>query len=236
MTTKAIPASKPTVTEPREAEDVPVNGTDDPGLLQIVTLVIWLACLAIGLVGLLKPPTLPTPPAQPPLPPVEAELIKVDLTPAPPQPDASPPDPAQAPAAPDDPIPPLPAVAAPSSTIAFSLPVEGLVRIVGASQAGHYRPAEPVVRRVQRLTYGLGEGRQPKPDYPDEAKFAGEQGVVGVRFNVDEDGRVLTAQVSAPSRWPLLNRAAVDAVRDTWHFPSGPRRTYEVFIRFQLNS
>jgi TonB family protein len=58
---------------------------------------------------------------------------------------------------------------------------------------------------------------------------------VVVRMTVDEDGRVTDAEAVAPSRWPLLNSAAVRAIRTTWRFRKGPARIYEVSIEFVVN-
>ena len=88
---------------------------------------------------------------------------------------------------------------------------------------------------VQHLTYGHGEGRQPAPIDPYEAALAHQQGTVVVRFTVDANGNVTGADAVSPSPWPLLNQAAVRAVRDTWHFSAaGAPRAYEVSIQFKL--
>jgi protein TonB len=209
-------------------------------MVQIITLVLWVACLIVGLLGmwLTKPPIAPpTPPAKKPEPPLQAEVLKVELEPTvlPPQaaPDPSLPAPPvdQPPAAP----PPLPEVAAPSAAMAFAQPIEGAVRLVPLNRANPARLSIVAAPVIQRLTYGLGEGRQPEPDYPQEAVDAGQQGVVGVRFKVDTDGRVVAAQIILPSPWPLLNQSALRAVRETWHFGPGPPRLYDVSITFHLN-
>ena len=75
---------------------------------------------------------------------------------------------------------------------------------------------------------------QPAPEYPIESQLAGQHGVVVVRFTVDQDGNVTTAQAIQPCPWPLLNQSAVRAVRETWHFRPGPVRAYEVSIQFVL--
>ena len=231
QTALQVPAAGPTQPggPPPDRRDAPV---EDPGLLQVFTLVIWVVWLAIGLAGLLTSPPVPPPPPKPPAPPTEAELIKVDLLDEPAPPTAVPPAGLQ-PATPDQSVPPLPAVALPSPAIAFALPTEGPVRIVSAAQASGTRI--PPSTAVQRLTYGQGQGKQPAPEYPVEAQLEREEGLVGVRLAVGEDGSVTSATVFAPSRWPLLNQSAVRAVRERWRFPSGPRRLYEVFIRFHLN-
>ena len=88
---------------------------------------------------------------------------------------------------------------------------------------------------VTHLTMGEGEGNQPSPEYPSAAASARQQGTVTLRFNVDETGRVTHVDIIAPSRFPLLNRAAASTVRERWHFPPGQPRVYEVPIEFQIN-
>lgn len=213
----------------------------------VFTLILWLGCVVIGALGYAVPYARPQPPAQNP-PPVEAEVLSVELTNdplpppdvAPPPPDLSQPPPLLAAIVP--PIaPPLTAVAEPVPAIAFALPVDGPVRIVEAKEATYVQQASPVVAApfsappVQAITYGQGEGKQPAPQYPARAMREGQEGSVGVRFSVGEDGRVLAAEASAPSPWPLLNESALRAVRERWRFRPGALRIYEVSIRFELN-
>ncbi len=212
-------------------------GRDDgPGLVPALTLVVWVGCLAVGLTSLRSQP--PAPPLPPPASQPAVQVVNVMLeaapTPTPPQPTPAPAAVAAAPQeAPAVPLPSIPTAALPSPAIAFAVPVAGPARIGPAAAAVPAdRPPAPV---VQRITYGQGVGRQPKPDYPDEARDAGQQGVVTVRMSVDADGRVADAWVVAASPFPLLNRAARDAVRDTWHFDPGTPRVYDVPIRFQLD-
>jgi len=54
-------------------------------------------------------------------------------------------------------------------------------------------------------------------------------------MTVAEDGRVTQAEAVSPCPWPVLNSAAVRAVRTTWRFRRGPVRVYEVSIQFQIN-
>jgi len=90
------------------------------------------------------------------------------------------------------------------------------------------------VPQVTQLVYGQGEGAQPTPDYPREAALAGEEGVVGVRFTVDGDGNVQSADAVRPCKWPILNQAAVRSILDTWKFEAGAPRTFEINIIYQL--
>ncbi len=87
---------------------------------------------------------------------------------------------------------------------------------------------------VQRLTLGRGEGDQPAPEYPREAKLAHEEGNVIVQMTIGENGDVTDARVTSPCPWPILNQAAERAVRDTWHFGRGPVRYKDIEFVFQL--
>jgi len=228
----------PVAARPARAGRGEHHRVDGPGMIQIITLVLWLACVAVGLLGmwLTQPPPPATAPPKKPEPPV-AEVLKVDLQPMVLPQDVAP-DPSQPPPPADQPmptVPPLPEVAAFSPSIAFAQPIEGAVRLVPLSRANPARLSTLATPVVQRLIYGQGEGVQPEPDYPQEAAEAGQQGVVEVRLKVDPNGRVADAQAIVPCRWPLLNLAAVRAVRETWRFGPGPPRVYDVSITFRLN-
>src|SRR5690349_13253513 len=211
-------------------------------MLPVATLVAWLVCLVVGGLGFALPYTRPlAPKAEPPV--TQAELIEVALTseplpPVEPQPRAAmtppPLESLSAPAA----VTRMTAVAEPIAEVAFALPVEGPVPVVPAAQASYSRSVQTnqaaAAPAVQSLTYGVGEGRQPAPRYPLEARRSGQEGRVAVRFFVAENGHVTTAEAAKPSPWPLLNEEAVRTVRQRWKFRSGPVRVYEVTIRFEL--
>ena len=247
-------------------------------LLSITIAVLWLGCASVAVAGLMLQYPQTRPRAVEP-PPVQARFVNVALAPDPPAAlkvapvlgspreaqiaDLSPP----APAAPASPTlasaPPLARVAAPGPAIAFSLPVEGLVRVVDAGQADHGRPAQTVtslapsvpgstgggggsahgsaagkatsaVAAPVRLTFGEGEGDQPAPDYPRDAVMGHQEGTVTLRFAVGADGRVGQVKVVEPCRFPLLNQAAARVIRERWRFSPGAARSYEVPIEFQL--
>ena len=227
----------------------PVPGTlrpdEESAVVSMLTLVIWVGCLSVGIVGLLLPYTRPHAPAAPPLP-VTAELLNVELTsepvpmasPAPRPPNLMQPPPAVPPQV-IPPVPPMMSVAAPSPQIAFAMPVPAPARIVPIKDASYRTaetpPVEPALPEAQPLTFGQGEGKQPAPEYPRQALREGQEGVVTVRMNVGEDGRVLAVEASSPSSWPLLNQAALRVVKSRWRFSPGKLRAYEVAIRFQVN-
>jgi TonB family protein len=107
-------------------------------------------------------------------------------------------------------------MATPTPAIPFARPVPRPANTVAARQAAPASSEPP----VQRLTFGSGAGRQ--------------EGVVLVRFRVDENGSVSSAHVVERCPFSLLNQSAARTIRDEWRFPPGPVRVYEVSITFQL--
>ncbi len=220
----------------------------EAGLVPMLTLVVWSGSLAIGVAGLVMPYLRPQPPAKI-APPITAELVHVELTsdplpppkPAPAPPNSLPPPPVAPPVNMPSP-PPQMAATVPSPVITFAVPVSAPAPPVTAQQASYRTVETPTVVAApapslapQPLTFGLGEGKQPAPEYPRESLRRGQEGTVIVRMTVNETGRVLAAEVASPAPWPLLNNAAVRVVKSRWRFAPGPMRAYEVAIRFQLN-
>lgn len=212
--------------------------------LSLTTLVMWVVCIAVGLLGF----ALPYPRVRAPVPippPMKAEIIRVELTDDPLPQQAA--DPSTATLRPPDlqPVPTTAApavaeVAVPSPAIAFAMPVDAPARIVEASRAA---PAQASTQPeqtpgqasgVKQLVVGEGEGRQQAPEYPAVARRQGQQGTVVVRFTVGEDGRVLSTEAIEPSPWPMLRDAALRGIKERWQFARGEIRVYQVSIRFQL--
>jgi protein TonB len=215
------------------------NGINQPhkeeiGLIPVLTLVIWVACVVVAVLGKLLHTPHPPPTSQPV--PIDAQLVNIALEQQvePVMAEAQPPPQAAAAA------PPLPAVALPNPAIAMELPVEGPSHLVAAAQAAPQQTiTSPAARAlsgipVKRLTFGQGEGRQPLPDYPPEALYRREQGTPWIEFIVGEDGHVISARVEVPCPYPILNQAALRAVRQTYRFPAGPIRKYEIGIQFEI--
>jgi periplasmic protein TonB len=203
-----------------------VSPCEEPGLLSVTTMVLWCGCLAVGIAGIVLAAGHTKPAA--PMPPVETELLNVETVSQrsaaqPAQPTAQ--SPAETP-----PPPALPVVA--SAT--FAQPMDQPIR-APASAAPSQSAAPTNKPAVIRLTYGVGEGQQPAPVEPPEAVLDGEEGTAVVRLTVGEDGRVTEAEAVSPSRWPLLNNAALRTIRSTWRFRRGTVRVYEVAIEFDIN-
>ncbi len=209
---------------------------DGAPLTPILTFVVWVACLAIGLLGFVLPysraPGSVKTPESVKIQRLVVELSKEPLASGenerlPGSPRSVVPLPADAMAP-----PPIP-VAQPSAAIAFAVPVEGPTRVVPLDQAGYAKPP-PGASAVQSLTFGQGEGRQPSPEYPAQAIQQHQEGTVVVRLVVGESGQVSSAEATQPCPWPLLNEAALRAVRQQWRFTPGVLRVYDVAIHFQI--
>lgn len=117
---------------------------------------------------------------------------------------------------------------------------------LGGVRDWRYEPArarggEPIECRIQtRVRFTLadtvaarpagapppGQGDQPAPIYPEQARIDGLEGYVEVAFEVDGNGRVRDAEVTLAMPRGEFERAALAAVRQ-WRFPAqvgAPRR------------
>ena len=79
----------------------------------------------------------------------------------------------------------------------------------------------------------LAAGRMTAPVYPPFSRRNNQSGTVVVEFTIGANGRVVAAHAKKPCPYPLLNNAAVNAVR-TWRFPPGTVMTLQRPIVFQL--
>lgn len=79
----------------------------------------------------------------------------------------------------------------------------------------------------------IAGGRMPAPSYPAAARRGNQTGTVVVEFVVGETGSVISAYAKRPCPWPLLNDAAVKAVR-RWKFPPGRVSKHYRPITFRL--
>jgi TonB family protein len=193
---------------------------NEAGLISVATLVIWLVCVIVGVLGYLLPGNRPKSPATQPAP-TEAELVNVSLTDQQVVPPDQPPPP-RSDAVPTPQVPEMPAVAAPSPAIAFALPVNAPVHVVRQAAVA---PTQVFI--------GQTDGDEPKPDYPVEAQLAGEEGTVRIDFTVTPQGRITAARVATPCDWPLLNQSALRCVRDQWSFPAKLAGRHFVLIDFK---
>lgn len=84
-------------------------------------------------------------------------------------------------------------------------------------------------------------GNNPPPSYPEKARRAGQEGVVLIRVQIGADGHPSRVALKQSSGFPLLDDAALEAVR-AWTFdpprvgglPSANR--VDIPVRFALEN
>ena len=219
-------------------------GATSPGLIPCATAVAWAGLLVVGTAQLhlvrsaVVPRSAPVDPVvqainvslgdpgQPESPPTDqTPALPADLPPPPPQLQPIPDSPALTQIAPAPAMRPQ-SVARMASTNPGKSPAEHPPHPAGGATAGqpNYQP----------VGAGTLIGDMPDPQYPEEARDAGQQGTVVVWFTVDTNGGVTDVKVHTPCRWPILNAAAVEAIRDNWGpFQSGPKRYFEKSITYR---
>ncbi len=214
------------------------------------SLAAAIVCHALLLFGFkLEAPARPLPASD------DASAVDVSLVPAPPEPPPveatpapeiiPPPEPPAPAPTPDESMPPAPA-ATPAPAIApepRSLP----------RPPAHPHPAntapKPAASRgsVNRGSVASGAvgmaaryRSNPKPDYPPEAKRLRQQGVVLLKVEVGADGRAGGVSLERSSGFPLLDQAAIQAVK-RWTFEPATvaglpaASAVDVPIRFSLS-
>lgn len=65
--------------------------------------------------------------------------------------------------------------------------------------------------------FGAAYLNNPKPAYPVTAKRMGMEGAVMLKVLVSRDGKALEIEIAQPSGYELLDKSAVEAVRN-WSF------------------
>lgn len=78
-------------------------------------------------------------------------------------------------------------------------------------EAGTNEVARTVVADVGADVGGLAVKGTVQPRYPVSARMRGEEGLVALTVETDDEGRARVVTVTAPSGFPALDRAAVDA-------------------------
>lgn len=158
---------------------------------------------------------------------VEVELV---AAPAPSEPEA-----AEAPDLPDAP-PPLPsddeAMTAPPSEPhppaarpPLPPPPSPVLRAPAPGRIGDgSAPVPGLDATTRRADGGAQDGqarpnylRNPPPPYPEQARRLRQEGLVKLRVRVTAEGRAGAVEIESSSRWPILDQAALRAVKN-WRF------------------
>ena len=168
------------------------------------------------------PSATPAPTPEPPPPPPEPtpSMPQVQVEP--------PPTPGPEPVV----VPSTPAPQPPREKLVPRAPDLGRPKRMVLPSATANTPSAPVTTRASYRS-------NPKPDYPEEARRQHQEGVVLLSVEVGTDGRPSSVSLKNSSGFPLLDQAAIQAVK-RWTFEparSGPLAVasrVDVPVRFNL--
>ena len=119
--------------------------------------------------------------------------------------------------------------------INFSVPTVG--SLVVPANLAVAPPLKPMQVRAQIYSVGStgSGGDRPQPVYPKIALEEAEQGTVTLSISGDAAGNVISVEVKASSGFPILDRGAMDFVKNHWHLPTGPgNQFFEAKITYRL--
>ena len=124
-------------------------------------------------------------------------------------------------------------------SINFSVPTIGNLVVPNAvAEAPPVAPLKQVapLRAQPTLLNTTGSGGdRPQPPYPKIALEQGQQGSVTLRMTVDDAGLINVIEIVQSSRFPILDRGAVDFVKRHWTVPPEKgTRIYEAVINYKL--
>jgi periplasmic protein TonB len=209
--------------------------TRDPNRKLAYVNSICFLFLIVGLVGLKMPR-----PYVRPLPEV-TEIVPVVFTPPdqpPPQQTDQPQDqPEETRDAPLDAPVIATVVAADPTAVKFAVPVSGPVILAPARFAAPPPPQvkAPPAQPTRFVPTGKEAGTYPWPrEYPRQALLQRQEGTVTLLVEVGADGAPTSVTVKDSSAYSVLDRFAVQWVRDKWRWPPGPVRQYYVPFEFHL--
>lgn len=191
-----------------------------------------------------EPVAAPTATTPPPVPPEPAPRARPEPAqrPAPAAEPVSRPEPAIEPAAP----PAVPAQAVTADRAATAPQTAGSAGISGsqdrpdAAQTSRADDAPGFAGSLQYDGLVLAALERAKR-YPAMARQRGREGVAGIVFEIDRQGRVLDVRIAAPSGSRSLDRAALEQVHRAAPFPAAPAgsdwpsRRFATEIRFSLD-
>ena len=189
--------------------------------------------LVVGLIGIKPPKIVERPVSQ------AQDVVPVVYTPPEEQPKVEPevkqdePPPENQPM--DTPVVAAIVAAVDSPAVAFAVPVQGAVAVASARFA---TPPPPVSQQAPRFTKfdpnAYGSGNYPKPDYPGFAQRNHYQGTVTLEIRLTEAYQLESVQVVKSSGFPILDEAAMKAVK-MWHFaPPLPGKLLLWDCKFEL--
>ena len=189
--------------------------------------------LMIGLVGLKPPKVMVRPLSQPTdvtavifMPPEEQPKVQPEVKQEEPEPQDQPVETPQ--------VVTVVAAADPSS-VAFAVPVEGAVAVAPARFATAPPPLNSAPPHPIKFDPNAAPGGSyPPPSYPGIAVRNRYQGTTTLDILVDASGAIISVKVVKSSGFPVLDEAAVQAVKTRWRPPPGAARDWIWDCTFEL--
>ena len=113
----------------------------------------------------------------------------------------------------------------------FNVIPEGMI-----SDAAQWVPAEPLNDFITPNDYYdmMRMKIERNKQYPENAKNLHQQGLVTVSFIIDQQGRLSSLRVVNGSRFKVLDRAALEAVRTSAPFPRPPISLFKEPLKLEL--
>jgi TonB family protein len=71
--------------------------------------------------------------------------------------------------------------------------------------------------------------------YPENAKRNHMEGIVNLKFIITSDGDIRNMEISKSSRHPMLDEAAMQALKDAAPFPKPPERFFKEEVPLQIS-
>ncbi len=188
--------------------------------------------IIVGLLGLRNPLLITKEPVR------ETEIVPVVFIPPdnPPPPEPKPEEPQPQEETPTDTPVVATVVAADPTQVGFAVPVEGPVVFAPArfAQAPPPGPPKAPTQPTRFVRNGADGAYAPDPTYPLIAQQQRIQGTVTLVFRVDPSGAISSVEVKDSSGSGILDRHALEWLKNKWRFPPGEARYYFKPFEFHL--
>jgi TonB family protein len=102
-------------------------------------------------------------------------------------------------------------------------------------EAAPLKRAAPVRHDPTTVQSSGAGGERADPDYPKWYQDMGLQGTVGLSFNVDDSGRVISAEINESSGSAILDQHTLDFIKRRWMVPPiNGGHVFKVSIKYLL--
>ncbi|AOM40130.1 TonB system transport protein TonB [Xenorhabdus hominickii] len=102
-----------------------------------------------------------------------------------------------------------------------------------ANNLNDKKPIDPAIKGESKVQSGPRALNRPDPDYPSRAQQLGTEGVVKVKFDIDEDGRVKNIEILSANPKNVFERPVKKAMRK-WRYEKVPATGFIATIEFKV--